>query len=870
MVLAELRCHPDEAFSYAYELGRIGAVQFRDLNPNTNAFDRHMSGQIKEVERLERRLRYFEKIMRQEKMRALEAPGDAEFNIPDLESEFRQLEMAIRADVESEQSFVRDIMAIKEEIAVLNANPEWFSAMPEAAEHGVSAARYVSSMDFVMGVVNEDKFDQFQSLLFRTTRGKIYMRDSDVEEKLVDPTSGKEAKKKVFLVLSSGSISRLKIQKICESFNASVYPRPENLHAVNDRTNELRSMLDERQQTLDRTRASKARVLDQIRPKAKAWRLFLARQKATLHILNMWRTSSSSIWAQLWYPKSMEGKVEDCLAHVDKQLRSDFEHILKPIEPGEHDVIPTYFPHNKFTAGFQQIVDSYGVPCHGEVNPGVFTIVTFPFLFAVMFGDYGHAILMTIFSLLFIAFEKRIAKANLGEIIGMLFNGRYVLLMMGIWSIYTGFMYNDFFALSFDFFGSVYPLQFTDADYPPTTAYAFGIDPCWYATDNKLNFYNSYKMKMAVILGVSHMLMGTCAGLFNHLKKKAWLRVFFEFIPEFLFLFCTFGYMCIMIFVKWNIDWHERSLWTEDENPNNLTTAPPSLLIMMTQFFLGIGAVPCQETTNTATGETTEKCDVIYPGQSSVQTALLLVAVASVPVLLLVRPLVMRSQHKRWMRANGHAVVAAVKARNPSDEAGKKLLDHAEDDFMDHNGEDDGFGSGLASSSSYQSPASLASPSSSGPHVAPADDDGGHVSENPYSTDFSFGDVMIHQMIHSIEYVLGAISNTASYLRLWALSLAHAQLSEVFWEFVLSATINMDSTGLFTFVGFAIWAGVTFGVLLMMEALSAFLHALRLHWVEFQNKFYVGDGVRFSPFSLKEVEKQSELEIINAERLSEE
>ena len=51
-------------------------------------------------------------------------------------------------------------------------------------------------------------------------------------------------------------------------------------------------------------------------------------------------------------------------------------------------------------------------------DPGVFTIVTFPFLFAVMFGDYGHAILMTIFSLLFIAFEKRIAKANLGEVSG--------------------------------------------------------------------------------------------------------------------------------------------------------------------------------------------------------------------------------------------------------------------------------------------------------------------------------------------------------------------------------------------------------------------------------------------------------------------
>jgi len=117
--------------------------------------------------------------------------------------------------------------------------------------------------------------------------------------------------------------------------------------------------------------------------------------------------------------------------------------------------------------------------------------------------------------------------------------------------------------------------------------------------------------------------------------------------------------------------------------------------------------------------------------------------------------------------------------------------------------------------------------------------------------DHGFGEIIIHQAIETIEFVLGMVSNTASYLRLWALSLAHSELATVFWEKAMLSTLNVNFFA--TFIGFGIFAGVTFGVLLMMDVLECFLHALRLHWVEFQNKFFKADGVRFAPYSFKQV-----------------
>ena len=77
------------------------------------------------------------------------------------------------------------------------------------------------------------------------------------------------------------------------------------------------------------------------------------------------------------------------------------------------------------------------------------------------------------------------------------------------------------------------------------------------------------------------------------------------------------------------------------------------------------------------------------------------------------------------------------------------------------------------------------------------------------------------------------------------------ELSSVLWDMTLKIWFNM--TGAMAVVGlvigFAMWFTLTIGILLCMEGLSAFLHALRLMWVEFDGKFYNGDGINFEPFT---------------------
>ena len=102
-------------------------------------------------------------------------------------------------------------------------------------------------------------------------------------------------------------------------------------------------------------------------------------------------------------------------------------------------------------------MNTYGIPNYKEVNPAVFTIVTFPFEFGLMFGDIGHGSVFVLAGGLLCIFNDYIKK-NIPGMEALLY-ARYLLLMLGLFAMFCGLMYNDFVAIPLFLFNSCYPVD---------------------------------------------------------------------------------------------------------------------------------------------------------------------------------------------------------------------------------------------------------------------------------------------------------------------------------------------------------------------------------------------------------------------------
>ena len=338
------------------------------------------------------------------------------------------------------------------------------------------------------------------------------MNQSEIPEPILDPTNNEETHKNVFVIFAHGKEIIAKIRKISVSLGADLYSVDENsemrrdqIHEVNTRLNDLKNVLGNTQRTLNAE-------LTQIARSLAVWLVIIKKEKGVYQTLNRcsYDQARKTLIAEAWCPTNSLPLIKSTLQDVNDRAGLSVPTIVNQIKTSKTP--PTYNKVNKFTEGFQTIIDAYGTAKYTEVNPGLPTIVTFPFLFAVMFGDLGHGFLMTCAAIAMIAYEKPLSKGKLDELFSMAFFGRYIMLMMGIFSMYTGLIYNDVFSKALTIFPSMWewPHDFkdgmsVDAYQKNGTVFPFGFDWNWHKTENELLFSNSYKMKLSILLGWCHV-----------------------------------------------------------------------------------------------------------------------------------------------------------------------------------------------------------------------------------------------------------------------------------------------------------------------------------------------------------------------------
>ena len=676
-----------------------------------------------------------------------------------------------------------------------------------------------NSLLSLMGIIKATDDLKMNRMILRSSRGNAMVTFFDFQypENIILPFMRKEStkiEKKIFIIFypSEGKDYLLrKLLNICDILYASKY-NPPNDKENNEILNDLDIVIREKKDYLIQAEGSIQNYLREICGSYNSfaiidlYRLFFLKEKLIYENLNKCILRDNFIDGEVWVLK----KKKNLLIKVLNEGINNESNVGNFIDIYDDENIqkPTYIFSNEFLFPFQQIVNTYGIPKYKEINPAIFNIITFPFLFGVMFGDIGHGLIILFFSLYLILNCNRIKSINSNESnIKKLVKYRYFFLLLSIFSIYCGFIYNEFLSLPFPLFQSCYdlynPINEEAQRSDNNCVYPLGFDPKWFVSENELTFFNSFKMKFSVIFGILHMILGIILKGINDLNFEDYLAFSFEFVPQLCFMIILFGYLIILIFIKWCKNW------------SNDTSKAPSIISQLINIFIKNGSV-----------ENTPLWGGLIEGTDNYQQerfhrSLFIILIILIPLMLFPKPILEYIRYNKFKNIKNKNIID----NNINNINNDELIDKEEN---------------IHSTKMMKE------------------------NKNEIEIEKSFSDFFINQIIYTMEFILGTVSNTASYLRLWALSLAHAQLSKVFFEKCLQDFIE-DGDYVFgfgfvqIFIGFFVYANITLFVLIGMDFMESFLHTLRLHWVEFQNKFYNADGYLFNSFNYKKIFKEKYL-----------
>ena len=134
MCRCQLFLQTEAAYACVAELGELGLVQFRDLNPDTSAFQRKFVNEVRRCDEMERKLRFLEKEIRKDAIPCLDTGENPDAPQPremvDLEATFEKLENELREVNTNEEMLKKNFLELTELKHILRKTQAFFDEVP--------------------------------------------------------------------------------------------------------------------------------------------------------------------------------------------------------------------------------------------------------------------------------------------------------------------------------------------------------------------------------------------------------------------------------------------------------------------------------------------------------------------------------------------------------------------------------------------------------------------------------------------------------------------------------------------------------------------------------------------------------------------
>lgn len=438
----------DTSYESMKALGRLETVSFIDLNTEEQVYDLPFATEVKRCSETLRKIG-----MIQQECQRLRVPMKEPSTINEyymakdgLTNMYQVAEHKLFDSIEEEvQEYEQFLNSQTKSLKEINMNYEqlkdYHQAVKSAFEVISNSPANQDNFSFVRGKANERRFDnqddemtakramdshettqglhvkvghivgtidtkdliKFKQLVFRATRGNALIQSQHIKAKKHRRKRANYVDKSSFIItFQEGEAMRRKLERIGSAYTVKQFDYPENQieqtlldldmkikdtkKLLTDSNHELRNYLI-RMNDLDAKRGPGGNSPFYGISTVPMFRMFVQIEESIYSNMNCLKSvENGSVRYGFVWSKIPANEIMSELQNKGHYLPElQFQDVI------DHDFErPTYFKTNAFTSQFQVIVDTYGIPKYKEINPTVFTIVTFPFLFGVMFGDVGH------------------------------------------------------------------------------------------------------------------------------------------------------------------------------------------------------------------------------------------------------------------------------------------------------------------------------------------------------------------------------------------------------------------------------------------------------------------------------------------------